>query len=188
MYLTRISVNGSSGKRSRNSGMTHKAVVYRHMSILNERTPLLPNHGENDSPRARTIARRAGEDTSIASRARSVLHSLRLHPNEALSLDPEPSVLVILLQASQSLDHYIEETTANVEERSIFTAALREDVELAIGTRLDDEVKRILGIWVRDGVDDELLYDALWKRWDIGNGSVSSGEVPVSPCLALTNE
>ena len=157
--------------------MTHKAVVYSHMSTLNERTPLLPNHVGNDSPTARTIARRAGEDTSIVSRARSVLHSLRLHPDEALSLDPEPSVLVILLQASQSLDQYIEETAPNVEERSIFTAVLREDLKLTIGTRLDDEVKRILGTWERDGVDDELLYEALWKRWDIDDGSRSSGEL-----------
>lgn len=169
--------------------MTHKAVVYRHMSTLNERTPLLPNHIENDPTRARTIARRAGEDTSIASRARWVLHSLRIHPNEALSLDPEPSVLVILLQASQSLDQFIEETTANVEERSIFTAALRENLESKIGTRLDDEVKRILGIWERDGVDDQLLYEALWKRWNIGHGSVSSGKdhVSASACLASTH-
>jgi len=157
--------------------MTHKAVVYRHMSTLNERTPLLPNHIENDSSRARTIARRAGEDTSIAFRVRSVLHPLRLNPNEALSLDPEPSVLVILLQASQSLDQYIEETTANVEERSIFTSVLREDLKLKFRTRLDDEIKRILGIWERDGVDDELLYEALWKRWDIGDGSRTSGEL-----------
>lgn len=157
--------------------MTHKAVVYRHMSTLNERTPLLPNHVGNDSLRARTIVRREEEDNSIASRARWVLHSLRLHPDEALSLDPEPSVLVILLQASQSLDRYIEETTANVEERSISTAVLREDLKLTIGTRLDDEVKRILGVWVRDGVDDELLYEALWKRWDIDGGSRSSGEL-----------
>ena len=147
------------------------------MSTLNERTPLLPNHIENDSPRARTIPGREGEDTSIASRARSVLQSLRLHPNEALSLGPEPSVLVILLQASQSLDQYIEKTTANVEERSIFTAVLREDLKLKIATRLDDEIKRILDRWVRDGVDDELLYEALWKRWDIDDGSRSSGEL-----------
>jgi hypothetical protein len=110
------------------------------------------------------------------------LASLRNNQDAILDLPSsrKPECLVILLYASHHVSGYIRETVVLEEERVVSNLMLQETLEGAIRKRLDIEVERILDSWPQDGngVDDRFFYEALWKRWDIGDaqGSRSSGK------------
>jgi hypothetical protein len=160
-----------------------KAVVYRHMSRLTERTPLLPNNTQDGSTTSRSSLREGQHESNIALEAHLISASLRNNQDAVLDLPSsrKPDCLVILLYASHALSGYIQETAVANEGRLVSTSVVQESLEGEIRKRLDEEVERIVDSWVPGGVDDRFLYEALWMRWDIGDGSRLSGKPSILP-------
>jgi hypothetical protein len=166
-----------------------KAIVYRHMSHLTERTPLLPNNTQDGSTTSRSSLREGQHESNIALEAHLISASLRNNQDAVLDLpSSKPECLVILLYASHTLSGYIRDTVVPEEERLVSNLAVQDSLEERIRKRLDEEIERILDSWSQsldgDGVDDRFLYEALWKTWDIGDGSRSSGKPFIVPIWA----
>lgn len=144
----------------------------RHMSTVNESTPLLSN-----GPRENTTGHHQSED-SIPARSRFILSCLKADVDAPLPLPSEsgsePVGLIILVYALHLLSDFIDESITDGTGSGISGSVGRENLGISIGERLENEIKRILDIWGGGQADDEHLYQALWMKWYLCQVRVSS--------------
>jgi hypothetical protein len=138
------------------------------MSTPNESTPLISTSVHADPPR-QLLADQQG-DTNIEARSQAILTSLEANVDASNRTSSEPVNLLILLYASHRLCDFLQ---ASSGDGSIGSILVRESSEDGIRQRLDVEIGKVLDIWGSGEVDDETLYEALWRRWEVGQGRVS---------------
>jgi len=155
-------------------GRRQVAVVYRHMSTPNELTPLISTSSHADPPRQLLADQQA--DSNIEARSQTILTSLKADVDGPIQLDSGPVNLLILLYASHGLRDFLKGLSAG--DDSIASITLREKSEGRIRDRLNSEIGKVLDSLGRGEVDDETLYEALWRRWEVGHRRVS-GKSPM---------
>jgi hypothetical protein len=156
-------------KRQRVVGYRQVAVVYRHMSTPNESTPLISTSVNADTPRRLLASEQA--DSNIEARSQAILTSLKADLGSPIQYNSEPVNLLVLLYASHRIRDFLKGSSYG--DDSITSILVRERSKAGIRQRLDVEIGKILDIWGSGEVDDETLYEALWRRWEAGQGRVS---------------
>lgn len=139
------------------------------MSAPNETTPLLPDSVRNDAP----IRQEESDQhfrTDIVARSRLILNALR-DGDVPVQIGSEPVNLITLLHAASHLGGFMKESSR--KDLSISTKVARELLEGRIRQRLDEEVIGILNTWVQGELDNESLYEALWRHWKIDQRRLS---------------
>jgi hypothetical protein len=138
------------------------------MSTPNESTPLISTSVHADPPH-QLLADQQG-DTNIEARSQAILTSLEANVDASIRTSSEPVNLLILLYASHRLCDFLQESSG---DGSIGSILVRESSEDGIRQRLAFEIGKVLDIWGSGEVDDETLYEAFWRRWEVGQGRVS---------------
>lgn len=138
------------------------------MSTPNESTPLISTSVHADTPRQLLGDQQA--DTNIEAQSQAILVSLEANPDASIRTSSEPVNLLISLYASHRLDGFLKGSTG---DGSIGSILFREIVEDGIRQRLDVEIGKVLDSLGRGEVDDETLYEALWRKWEVCQGRVS---------------
>jgi hypothetical protein len=139
------------------------------MSTPNESTPLISTSIHADTPR-----RLLGDqqvNTNIEAQSQAILMSLEANVDASILPDSEPVNLLILLYASHRLSDFLKGSSYG--DDSITLTLVRERSEGEIRDRLNVEIGKVLDIWGSGEVDDETLYEALWRRWEVGQRRVS---------------
>jgi hypothetical protein len=139
------------------------------MSTPNESTPLISTSVHADAPR-QLLADQQG-DTNIEAQSQAILVSLEVNVDGSIRTSSEPVNLLILLYASHRLCDFLKGSYNG--DDSIGSILVRERSEGWVRQRLDLEIGKIFDIWGSGEVDDETLYEALWRRWEVGQGRVS---------------
>lgn len=139
------------------------------MSTPNESTPLISTSVNADPPRQLLADQQA--DTNIEARSQAILTSLEANVDASIRANSEPVDLLILLYASHCLHDFLKESSFG--DGSIGSILVRERSEGWVRQRLDVEIGKVLDIWGSGEVDDETLYEALWRRWEVGQGRAS---------------
>jgi len=155
-------------------GRRQVAVVYRHMSTPNESTRLISTSSHADPQRHRLADQHA--DSSIEARSQAILTSLKADVDGPIQLDSGPVNLLILLYASHRLRDFLKGLSAG--DDGIVSMLAWERLESGVRDRLDSEIGKVLDSLGRGEVDDETLYEALWRRWEVGHRRVS-GKSPM---------
>jgi hypothetical protein len=139
------------------------------MSTPNESTPLISTSVNADPPRQLLADQQA--DTNIEARSQAILTSLEANVDGSIRTSSEPVNLLILLRASQRLHDFLKGSSYG--DDSITSILVRERSKAGIRQRLDVEIGKILDIWGSGEVDDETLYEAFWRRCEVGQGRLS---------------
>jgi hypothetical protein len=139
------------------------------MSTPNESTPLISTSIHADTPRRLLASEQA--DSNIEARSQAILTSLEANVDASIRTSSEPVNLLVLLYASHRLDGFLKGSSYG--DDSITSTLARESSEDGIRQRLDFEIGKVLDIWGRGEVDDESVYEALWRRWEVGQGRLS---------------
>jgi hypothetical protein len=139
------------------------------MSTPNESTPLISTSVHADPPR-QLLADQQG-DTNIEAQSQAILTCLEASIEGPIRTSPEPVNLLVLLYASHRLNGFLKGTSPG--DDSIGSTLFRESSEDGIRQRLDVEIGKVLDVWGSGEVDDETLYEALWRKWEVGQGRVS---------------
>ena len=155
-------------------GRRQVAVVYRHMSTPNESTPLISTSSHADPQRHRLADQHA--DSSIEARSQAILTSLKADVDGPIQLDSGPVNFFILLYASDRLRDFLGGLSLGNE--SVTSILAWERLESGVRDRLNSEIGKVLDSLGRGEVDDETLYEALWRRWEVGHRRVS-GKSPM---------
>jgi hypothetical protein len=156
-------------ERQRVVGYRQITVVYRHMSTPNESTPLISTSVNADTPRRLLASEQA--DSNVEARSQAILTSLKADLGSPIQSNSEPVNLLVLLYASHRLNGFLKGSSYGDE--SITSILVRESSKGGIRQRLNVEIGEVLDIWGRGEVDDETLYEALWRRWEVGQGRLS---------------
>jgi hypothetical protein len=138
------------------------------MSTPNESTPLISSSVHADTPR-----QLLGDQQSvpnIEAQSQAILVSLEANVDGPIRTSSEPVNLLILLYASHCLHDFLKGSPGG---GSIASILVWERLEDGIRQRLDVEMGKVLDIWGRGEVDDETLYEALWRKWEVCQGRVS---------------
>jgi len=138
------------------------------MSTPNESTSLISNSVHAKTPRRLLADQQA--DTNIEAQSQAILTSLEANVDGSIRTSSEPVNLLILLYASHRLCDFLQGLSG---DDSIGSILVRERLEGEIRLRLDVEIVKVLDSLGRGEVDDETLYEALWRRWEVGQGRVS---------------
>jgi hypothetical protein len=138
------------------------------MSTPNESTPLISTSVHADPQRQ--LLGDQQSDSDIEARSQAILVSLEANVDGSIRTSSEPVNLLILLYASHRLDGFLKGSSG---DGSIATILVRERSGAGIRRRLDVEIGKVLDIWGSGEVDDEILYEALWRRWEVGQGRLS---------------
>ena len=139
------------------------------MSTPNESTPLISTSIHAESPRQLLGHQQA--DTNIGAQSQAILTSLKANVDGSIRTSSEPVNLLILLYATHRLHDFLKGTLPG--DDSIASILVRERSEGGIRRRLDVEIGKVLDSLGQGEVDDETLYEALWRRWEVGQGKVS---------------
>jgi len=144
------------------------------MSTPNESTPLISTSVHAEPQRQLLADQQSVSDIEV--RSQSILISLEANVNASIQSSSEPVNLLILLCASHRLHDFLKESSFG--DDSIRSILVRKRSEAGIRQRLDDEIGKILDSLGRGEVDDETLYEALWRRLEVGERRVS-GKSPI---------
>jgi hypothetical protein len=139
------------------------------MSTPNESTPLISSSVHADPTRQLLGDQQA--NTNIEAQSQAILVSLEANVDGPIRTSSEPVNLLILLYASHCLHDFLKESSFG--DGSIGSTLFRESSEDGIRQRLDFEIGKVLDTWGSGEVDDETLYEALWRRSDVGEGRVA---------------
>jgi hypothetical protein len=139
------------------------------MSTPNESTPLISTSVNANTPRQPLGDQQA--DRNIEARSQAILTSLEVNVDALLRTSSEPVNLLILLYASHRIRDFLKGSSYG--DDSITSTLARESSEDGIRQRLDVEIGKVLDIWGSGEVDDETLYEAFWRRWQVGQGRLS---------------
>jgi hypothetical protein len=154
------------------------------MSTPNESTPLISTSVHAD-PSRRLLADQQSE-TNIEARSQAILTSLEGNVDASIRSNSEPVNLLILLHASHRLNGFLKGSSYG--DDSITLTLVRERLEGEIRRRLDVEIGKVLDIWGSGEVDDETLYEALWRRWEVGDRRVSGmSSIPEREVLSASS-
>jgi hypothetical protein len=138
------------------------------MSTPNESTPLITSSVHADTPR-----QLLGDQQSvpnIEAQSQAILVSLEANVDGPIRTSSEPVNLLVLLYASHRLCDFLPGSSG---DGSIGSILVRESSEDGIRQRLCVEMGKVLDIWGSGEVDDETLYEAFWRRWEVGQGRLS---------------
>ena len=139
------------------------------MSTPNESTPLISTSVHADTPR-QLLADQLS-DSNIEAQSQAILISLEANVDGPIRTSSEPVNLLVLLYASHRLCDFLKGSSYG--DDSITSILVRESSEDGIRQRLDVETGTVLDICGRGEVDDETLYEALWRRREVGQGRLS---------------
>jgi hypothetical protein len=151
------------------------------MSTANETTPLIPNVQYDDRINQRETYQQLNQ--TIGARTHAILASLQDEEDGPIDIGSGPVDLVILLYALYQLCDFLRESFRGNDNIASWVARGR--LERVMRQRLDDEVMRILDIWGQGEVTDESLYEALWRKWQLGQHRFSGESSPLVVDLKL---